>query len=364
MARYKDPEPNSFHALCRCYVATKAGGIVPPAIMDIHPISGKCNLSCHWCIGKKNRETIEPLPKVLDKDSIIFALSKVLEPRWRPLWPNEFHFCGSDSEPLLFDEDIIPAIRFLLQRKRIVELVTNGLLLNNDELLKIVARINKLHISLDVTNDKDYRLYKLPKNLKDSYPEPYNDVLNNIRVISEYRAKFKSNLKIKVSFVATPKTFNREKWFNSIKEIKDAGVDSIRVRRDLTNRYGQVEDLKIIVKDAKDAFHDIRIRYQAENVTFSKCNFEYCRGPRMWPTLASDGGLYPCAHTANSEFEPFANLMASDSLMNIYQSLFYPPSKNHIKVKEIGCDRDCPPIIGSFNDSNSAIGNLKNPIFV
>ncbi|NLF68287.1 MAG: hypothetical protein GX575_04445 [Candidatus Anammoximicrobium sp.] len=228
MPLYSDPERNTIHALCRAYIATKAGGIIAPPVMDIHPVSGRCNLDFRWCIGRAMRTIVEPLPSVMDSRTLIAVLSKVLDPKWHHLCPGEFHFCGSDSEPLLAAEAVTDAIRFLLQRKRIVELITNGLLLGDARLREMVARIAKLHISLDVTNDEDYRKFKLPTG--QSTVNGYTAVTDSIRRIRRDANELRSSLSITVSFVFIPDTFASEAWMDCVCELNEAGVNRIRVK--------------------------------------------------------------------------------------------------------------------------------------
>ncbi len=363
MLRYRDPELHSVNALRRAYVATKAGGVVAPPVIDIHPVSGRCNLDCKWCVGRATRNIIEPLPSVMTPKTLILLLSKILDPKWRHLWPSEFHFCGSDSEPLLETDAVVPAIRFLLQRKRSVELVTNGLLLCDPRLIVIIPRINKLHVSLDVTNDEDYKNFKLPTDT--GGVNGYSTVLENIMRIDRRRQQLASDLDIKVSFVVIPNTFSESKWLACVSDLQQAGVRKIRVRSDLSGKFTAVPNLKEIVhKSYHQCDKKIDIRLAAPDTAFSECDFKYCRAPLLWPTLAADGALYPCAHTANSKFEPFGNLLAADSLIELYQKLFGTASNDRLLVDIIGCQRPCPPVIGSLNDKKTAENILGKSCYV
>jgi hypothetical protein len=258
---------------------------------------------------------------------------------------------------------VVPAIRFLLQRKRIIELVTNGLLLSEQKLMDIIPRIHKLHVSLDVTNDDDYRDFKLPDGNQNT--KGYTTVLKNLECINNQRQKLESPLKVKVSFVAIPDTFSAEKWNRCIADLHGVGVNTIRVRNDLSGKFGNVSNLKEIVDRSADSYNGmIDIRIAAPDIAFSHDDFPYCRSPLLWPTLAADGALYPCAHTANSRFEPFGNLLAADSLIELYQRLFGNASNECLCVDLIGCKRACPPLIGSLNSPKTAIDMLGNSCYV
>ncbi|KPA12019.1 Radical SAM domain-containing protein [Candidatus Magnetomorum sp. HK-1] len=361
MPQYFNPEKDVYKGLCRCYIASKAGGIVPPSVMDLHPVSGKCNLNCKWCIGRFERENIEPLPNILRGHNMVKALKKILPPNLKPLWTSRFHICGSDSEPLLAGNDLtISSIRFLLQRKRYIRLITNGLLLDNEELIKTISRISDLSISLDVTNDDDYRKYKINGNTLNLAEGGYSHISNIIQRVDTYRKKYNTDLVIIVTFVATPKTYNSKNWFNCFKDLKKIGVDEIKVRDDLNKTFGLIKNLKNDINQMNDEINDILIKYNAPDKPFKEDDFDYCRSTRLWPTLAADGGLYPCAHTANSKYEPFADLLSSDSLIDVYQKSFYQQIKRFSKISDIGCERQCPPTIGSFNNPVDVLKILNN----
>jgi len=351
MSNYPNPGKKLFSGLSRCYIASKAGGLVLPHAIDIHPVSGKCNLDCRWCIGRFKRQTIDPLPNLMEGPGLILALKKILDPRWRSLWPSEFHFCGCDSEPLQSDA-VLPAIRFLLQRKRVIELITNGLMLAKKEMVPAVARIRKLSISLDVTNDEDYSEFKFPEG--SSLADGYTQVLKNIRSIVDYREKHESKLHISVTFVATPRTYEKEKWRKCFEELRDVGVKET---------FGPpIEELRTDMEDLDKYLANIKIRFISPEERYSE--FPYCRGPRLWPALASDGCIYPCAHTATSEYQPFGDLLGAKSLFDLYQELFQVQRRNFVSVDEIGCHRDCPSVLGRYNEPSLAKKQLGRESYV
>ncbi len=348
---YPNPGKKLFSGLARCYVASKAGGVVLPHAMDIHPVSGHCNMDCDYCIGRADRQNISPLPNRLDRTGMIVALEKVLDSRWRKYWPSEFHFCGCDSEPLL-NNAVLPAIEFLLERKRIVELVTNGLLLSRGSLLPVVAQISKLSISLDVTNNNDYAKIKHPSSQFAS--RAYSTVLNNIKAVTRYRKQLNSKLRIAVTFVATELTYDKVQWEDCFRQLSDAGVTEVRVRDDLTGTFGSpINGLKSDIRDIDSQLSSLDVKFISPDKSLS--GFKYCRAARLWPALGADGCLYPCAHTATTEYQPFADLLGSVSLYELYTDVFQPPKSNFLEVDTIGCGRRCPSVLGRFNERKLAM---------
>jgi len=356
MPLFKNPEQNVRKALSRCYVTSKAGGIIPPPVIDVHPISGRCNLKCVWCVGKIDRETIEPLPSILTKEVLINALNKILSPYWKHLWTSRFHICGSDSEPLLAGRELIPAIRFLRQRNRIVKLITNGLLLDDVEMVKSISKISELSISLDVTNDSDYEKYK-------GFKGGFTKIIENITEINKHRKKFCTDLHVLVTFVATPNTYDKKNWKECFELLKHIGVNQIKTRNDLNKPKNPIENLRSDIEQIDREVEGIEILYNAPDKAYGNYNFDYCLATRIWPTLGADGCLYPCAHTANSKYEPFADLTSSNSIMEAYKECFSHHTNSFSKVSDIGCKRQCPPTIGSFNYPEDAKKNLCTEYF-
>lgn len=190
----------------------------------------------------------------------------------------------------------------------------------------------------------------------------YSTVLENIMRINERRQQLASDLDIKVSFVVIPDTFSESKWLACVSDLQQAGVRKIRVRSDLSGKFTEVPNLKEIVhKSYHQCDKKIDIRLAAPDTAFSKCDFQYCRAPLLWPTLAVDSALYPCA---NSKFEPFGNLLAADPLIELYQKLFGTASNDRLLVDIIGCQRPCPPLIGSLNDKKTAENVLGKSYYV
>jgi len=222
-----------------------------------------------------------------------------------------------------------------------------------------VARIDRLSISLDVTNDDDYRRHKRPKS---SDIAGYTKVLENIREVSEYKKKVKSKLKISATFVATPETFDKAQNRRCFQELKEAGITSIRVRDDLFGVDGIVRNLRRRIKRLNKKIKGVEISYISPDNPYSE--FKYCRGPRLWPALAVDGCLYACAHVANSKYQPFGDLMSSDSLMELYQEVFWPPNDSFITVADIGCHRQCPSMLGRYNEPSLAKAKLGRKSYV
>ncbi|MDB1654086.1 hypothetical protein ABQE22_06970 [Enterococcus durans] len=83
-----------------------ADEVVFPRVVDIHPVNGRCNLNCAWCIGKKGYKKNNPLVDHFSIRGVDTIIENVLNPKYQKYWPLEFHICGCDSESLLKSKEI------------------------------------------------------------------------------------------------------------------------------------------------------------------------------------------------------------------------------------------------------------------
>ncbi|MBN1654519.1 MAG: radical SAM protein [Deltaproteobacteria bacterium] len=347
MYRFQTPNPNQLNGLNLVNASlAKNGVLLPPHTIDIHPVSGRCNLDCQWCIGRKGRSSVKPLPQYITSETIVALLEKALLPEEFPLWPSTFHFCGGDSEPLLNPGAVIKGTAFLLEKERIVRLVTNGLALNKPGIAPIVAEMHRLNVSLDVVDDDQFQTFKRPGA---GIRYGYQRVLANLERVADLKARRATMLIISVSFVATSATFEDTAWKRCFEQLRDLGVALITVRQDLSGVFGEIYRLKERIDSIAEHVPGVEIKYIAPEVPCAESDFEFCRGPMLWPTLAADGNLYACAHVATSRYRPFANLATASSLMACYRELRDSRSRGFRDVRQIGCERQCPTTIGRFN---------------
>ncbi len=331
-------------AMARANIAAKMGLVVLPPVMDIHLNSTICNLSCDWCIGGKNKGDTWSLEDRISNRGIDVVLNNVMVRGLEKLWPIEFHIAGANSDPLL-SKHIIPTIRLLRKRKRIIQVTTNGCLRMSDELIEELSNIRYLNISLDVVTEQDYWNYKHPQ--KAVKGRAIELVLSNIQRISSYRDTCQNNLTLATSFVATPITYEKCSWKRMFLLLEKLGVNSIRIRDDLNRTYGDTEsELKNDLKFLADGLTECSITLSTSRE--DDAQFDICRGSRLWPTLGSDGCLYDCGHVANSKYKPFADLFEED-IYSVYSRVVSDVDTTFRNVAEIGCERKCAPLIARFN---------------
>lgn len=320
-----------------------------PKIIDIHPVSGRCNLNCTWCIGKIGYEQLPSLEDKFNSKNIDFLVKNILDNDYEDYWPLEFHICGCDSEPMLKEKEVTLLIEELKKRGRTVELITNGLLINENN-VKNLVKLDKISFSVDVVNDKDFSTYKI--NKLNMIENGFAKVVENIKLLSDERHRSNSSISIYATFVATPKTFDYDQWCESFKLLKSVGVNHIQVRSDINEIHGTIDDLKKSIDKIATSIEANVIDYETENhfdikyhsPSINEKKFKNCVSPYFWPAIGMDLKLYRCAHSALSTYKPFLDLTKES---------FYDSYVNYEKkvelVRDIGCNQKCPPTLCRIN---------------
>lgn len=337
-------ERDTLKILKRNLVAHRSGHTVYPQVLDIHPAENGCNMDCAWCIGRDEKKPL----KLLEWELLENALGQIYVPEKKEYWPTEVHFCGCSSDPLLNHRVMKNAVRFL-QDKAIIKVITNGAHLERylSDTMDLLL-IDKLSISLDVTNERDFQQYKRPQGRTS-----LKDILCAIKTINEYRPIYNPKLSIYVTFVATPATYSKEQWAHFFSVLRDLGVNHIQVRNDYT--VFEEEFFKKVKAEIAEISEDLgahQVRYD-NNASFDiKYNeylprnkpCDYCMGYRLWPTIGADLSLYPCAHVANSSFHPLLNLSTSN-----YYSVYEEINSSFELEPVKHCHGNCPSLMYFMN---------------
>lgn len=335
------------------------GETVYPKILDIHPVNGRCNLNCVWCIGQAGYEGHPPLEDRFSEVNLQKTIENVFNPVHQKDWPLEIHICGCDSEPLLKSRQVCWLINELKKRNRTVELITNGLLISKKNINDLI-KLDKISISLDVINDEDFFKYKVNRKVGNKFG--FTKVLENIHLILEEKKKTGSKVSIYVTFVTTPETFKDNLWKESFELLKDAGVNHIQVRTDINDSLGKVNDLETRINNISkelaansidyDSLDHFDIKYHSPLA--NEKSFDKCVSPYFWPALGMDLKMYRCAHTTLSIYEHFLDTLGED----YYE--YYQNNRENIKSNLcIGCKKKCPPTLSRLNSKMVQIQGVK-----
>ena len=287
-------------------IKLKAGQVIYPLILDIHPVMNCCNLNCAWCIGGGDYDT-----KIIHKmqyDDIEPVYKNIFQEKEKENWPMEIHFCGNNSEPLLNRDFIQKSIENIAEKTRI-KIITNGILL--DQYNDIIHKVNKINISLDVVSSEDFIKYKGGKK------GDYDKIIQNINHIKELKKRFKYRTPvIYTSFVISSSSFDYDKFEKQCRILRDVGVNHIQVRKDYFNqslkmsfvkhkvieiakRLGAYNENIVYGLEDENTF-DIKFNERTDRISL---NSMICKSFWFWPTIAANGWIYSCAHKANENSE-------------------------------------------------------------
>ncbi|HBI3767427.1 TPA: radical SAM protein [Enterococcus faecalis] len=325
------------------------GTPVFPKIIDIHPVNGRCNLNCTWCIGQKGYVNIPSVTDNFKKEEIMCLMDNIFRESYRSNWPLEVHICGCDSEPLLKWKEVSFLIKELRKKNVTTELITNGLLIDKRKICDLL-NLDKISISLDVVNDKDFYIYKVNNSAGERYG--FSKIIDKIKLITEQKKLSNSSVSIYVTFVATENTFDYETWEEAFRLLKEVGVNHIQVREDINGTRSAGNYLSQVIANISKRMSADTIDYEKENHFDIKYHspsseeniFTKCISPLFWPAITMDLQLRRCAHTALSIYEPLTDL----KVQNYYE---YYEKCSHIEknVNYIGCDKKCPPTLSRIN---------------
>lgn len=171
----------------------------PPLPKDIViRVTEKCFLSCKYCgqggeSGRVDRKNLKS-PQVETE-----TIRKIIDETSR--WPIKPFIKITGGEPLVMGNDLIDVIQEMRERKFVVKLNTNGMLLKNKKIARRIAEtdLNYLSISLDGGREVQNKM-RGNQNLFDS-------MMEGIENVREYREELgKRNLMILISMMVSSET--------------------------------------------------------------------------------------------------------------------------------------------------------------
>jgi MoaA/NifB/PqqE/SkfB family radical SAM enzyme len=148
-----------------------------------------CNLKCKMCVQstdpflKRGFLSYEDFKIILGK--LPFTIGLMLQ---------------GFGEPFL-NKDLIKMIRYSSNKGYIVETTSNGTLITNSVAEKIITSgLDSITFSLDGAKKESYEFYRIGSN--------FENVVRNIKNLSELRKKKNSDLKIHINSIVTKRNYN------------------------------------------------------------------------------------------------------------------------------------------------------------
>lgn len=173
-------------------------------------ITNKCNFRCLHCYNKSGENFICN-NELTDKEVLKF-IKDVKE-------LNPFNICFCGGEPLLKNNLLLKAAKILKCAVPNISVVTNGYLLTEKILLKLIdAGINRIQISLDGNSKEVHELLRQKE-------ASFSKAINAIEICLKHKSKLKE---IMVCF--SPTSFNIKDFSSVVERVFHMGVDGVRVQ--------------------------------------------------------------------------------------------------------------------------------------
>lgn len=329
--------------------------IYPPVMFDIREGSEHCNLTCPKCPGEGER----PIERLITEDNYRevydnFLNYVVTDPSGQDHYVRDIHFSHNYSDPLL--SPILPALLKYLkveyQNKkaqveklfREITIITNGLLLRDPEIAKMIAEYaDILTVSINATNPDEY-LQHHGRNF-------YENVLTGIQQVYSFSLDLQQQglrlnpLQIEVSHVLFANSLSD--LSGHLFRLASIGVHKIMFRQDFYEKYDdRLRNDKKIIAQHKELIErktenspQILIHSKEKEEKYANIN-NICAAFNRRVAMDERANLFHCMHLKNPF--GFGNLF-QDSLQNIWENLFHDRG---VKVFywpcEVGKNLSCP----------------------
>ena len=183
-------------------------------------VTNRCNCDCIFCFSQEQ-------PQV--RKSIDLNLAKRLLEEGIQMGITEFNPYGNYGDPFLCN-DIFEIVSYAKQLGyKYIFTNTNGILLNKDYAQKAIdAGFDSIRISVNAGTAETY------SKIHGVKPSVFNDVLENLKYLDEYRKKANKNLILSVSFVMID--YNKNE-IQLLKELVSPYIDDFLVFTLMNPRY-------------------------------------------------------------------------------------------------------------------------------
>lgn len=226
------------------------------------------------------------------------------------------------GEPLI-NPDIFRIIRYVRKNKSFVKVDTNGMLLSEENIKKLIdSNPTFVSVSIDGASKKTYESIRKGAD--------FDKVINNLKKLVEYRNKSKSNTEIHLFFVLQKNNF--KDLINFIKLGDSLGVDSIN--GNITISFGKAdnkektninnESIEKLKKELDLIKKQIRSKLDISNIEdflknpqnqIERSSKKPCYYPWYNPCISWNGYIVPCDIHCDNEIvfgnafeEPFMKI--------------------------------------------------------
>ena len=349
---------------------------VVPYQLEVQPgrIKGNkiCWMPCSYCYGGSSKNDGQRL----DPDRYLEIIDQTNNGPNGNI--NKIIYAGYATDPLNY-EYIDDLIELSVKSEQIVG-IHSKLIKISDRLIKIltsnkIAKTSYITVSVDAGDDRSYNnTHNLGENVK-----VYNRVIANIKNLVEASVNSKNKIDISANYLITKVNSSKDQIFNGVKNLIEAGVDSIRFsfpqlprgkdnykdtiipnRKEVLKIY---ENIKPVIEEFKENKTKVLLIDYDKEKGINKSRTLPCFARFIYPAIAYDGHLSNCSQSAATHFNDMSlgNLQHKDFWEAFYdydeKNIFEFMKKEFDKMNknDCRCDRKEHTVNQIFKEQLSSI---------
>jgi len=322
-------------------------GVSKPITYELD-MTNVCNSKCHFCFGFFDQKN--------NLVSISLKEAKNILNQIKNFGGKAVTFTGG-GDPLC-NKDTVAAVKYAKKLGLDVGFITNGILLNKDNVKDIVSSCVWIRVSLDAATKETYlKTHCLNSNI-------FELVVSNIKLLSKEKKKQKSNITIGVGFLTYDKTINEIVDFAKLSS--KLGVDYAQYRPLLkkhTEKEFNTKSQDAVIKKIEEAykysnknFSVVSSMHKYKLIASKKCDRQYdvCYGHNFATVIAADKKMYLCCHMRGVKKYCIGDLN-KNTLKEIWSS------KQREKVYKNINFKDCP-LLCRCDSFNTILFNMQKPV--
>ena len=322
-------------------------GVSRPITYELD-MTNVCNSKCHFCFGFFDQKNNQYSISLKEAKNILNQIKK--------FGGRAVTFTGG-GDPLC-NKDTVAAVKYANKIGLDVGFITNGILLNKDNIKDIVSNCIWIRVSLDAATKETYlKTHCLNSNIFDL-------VISNIKLLSKEKKKQKSNITIGVGFLTYDRTIDEIVDFAKLSST--LGIDYAQYRPLLkkhTEKEFNTKSQDIVIKKIQDAckysnknFSIVSSIHKYKLIASKKCNRQYdiCYGHNFATVIAADQNMYLCCHMRGVK-----KYCLGDLKKHTLKEIWY--SKQREKVYKNIDFKDCP-LLCRCDSFNTILFNMQKPI--
>lgn len=330
----------------------RTGDILPPYEVLIHP-SSVCNQKCEWCIGgkileeegKNNKDILaNSLSNPKNMEKVIEGILNYQKDGFRI---ENVSFSGITGEPFMSKKSFMLAIEMLSKYQIRTGVFSNGGLID-DDLIKILLKMNYINVSLDAITPETFIALKYGN--RSCGKIVFSKIIKNITTLAVLKKETGSNLDINASFVLYPDNYHE--IFEAAKVLKSLGVSNLRIKQDISRKKLlsekqkiEAEDLIANAKKLEDDNFKFIVIHRINVPSDMERGFQTCTVSDLIASIGSDGNVYPCNYQCHKD-SPFYGNAIEKSFKDIWEG----ERRKEVKMRLPSiCSANCDPFKNRSN---------------